>query len=256
VGGEIVDFQLNSLCFLLDLPRYVNHWMRSIFLLCKPLVRTASSLRFQRCFTTTPRLRVDSRRVAGVLEIRTIDDKLAELNLNERISSPWVRTKTPEGAVSDPQRLSDLLASINRGKQYVMRLNREEDPIAIVKIVTRLELIQQMHKHEDTLRNQKRLEKEKRPKQIELNWAISGNDLSLKMKQMHEFLAKGKKVEILMANKRHARKATPEEAKALLKAVRAKIEEIDAQEITSMDGAILKQATLTVKMRESVKVSQ
>jgi translation initiation factor IF-3 len=229
--------------------------MRSTLLLCKPLVRTASPVILRRCFNTTPHLGVDSRRVAGVLEIRTIDDKLAELNLNERINSPWVRTKTSEGALSEPQRLEDLLASIDRSKQYVMRLNREDDPIAIVKIVTRLELIKQMHKQEDTVRNQKRLEKEKRPKQIELNWAISGNDLALKMKQMHEFLAKGKKVEILMANKRHARKATAEEARALLKAVRAKIEEMDAHEITPMDGAILKQAILTVKMRERAKVT-
>ncbi|OAP62573.1 hypothetical protein AYL99_01800 [Fonsecaea erecta] len=221
----------------------------------RPLVRALRpvqhfQLASKRCFATTPCLAIDQRRVAGKIEIKTIDDKIAAFTLNERIRSPKVQLKGPDGKLSEPQPLYKLLDSIDHTTQYVLQMNKPaEGEMAIVQIVTRTDLIQRINRQEDLLKNQKRLEKEKRPKQLELNWAISANDLQLKMKQMQEFLKKGKKVELLLANKRHQRKASQEEAETLLKNVREKIEEVGAAEVVPMEGAILRQALLTVKMR-------
>ncbi|OQU99931.1 Translation initiation factor IF-3, domain-containing protein [Cladophialophora immunda] len=231
--------------------------MRRSLLFARPLLRALAPVqRFQlashRCFAATPGLTIDQRRVAGKIEIKTIDDKIAAFTLNEKIRSSKVQLKGPDGKLSEPQPLSKLLDSIDRATQYVLQMNKPaEGEMAIVQIVTRAELIQRINRQEDLLKNQKRLEKEKRPKQLELNWAISANDLQLKMKQMQEFLKKGKKVELLLANKRHQRKASQAEAEALLKAVREKIEEVGAAEVVPMEGAILRQALLTVKMRGS-----
>jgi translation initiation factor IF-3 len=224
---------------------------RSLVLrVARPLLRTAAPASSRRCFTTTPRLAIDQRRVAGKIQIKTIDDKIAEFPLNEKIAALKVKVKTPGAPLSEPQWLDQLLDSIDRSNQYVLQMNKPDDgQMPIVQVVTRMELIQKINRSEDQKRNQKRLEKEKRPKQLELNWAISANDLQLKMKQMQEFLKKGKKVELLLANKRHQRKASPEEAQALLQAVREKIDEVGAAETVPMEGAILKQAILTVKMR-------
>ena len=220
------------------------------FTVVRPLLRAAAREAPRRCFNTTPALAVDSRRVAGRIQIRTIDDKIAEFCVNKSIEAHQVRLKGEDGKLSEPQWLDELLGSINTPKEYVLQLDpASKDPIPIVQIMCRQELIQRIYRQEDSVRNQKRAEKHKRPKQLELNWAISVNDLLLKMKQMKEFLEKGKKVELLFANRRGQRKASPEEAQALLETVRAKIDEAGAGEIVPMEGGILKRALLIVKMR-------
>ncbi len=225
---------------------------RSLVLeVARPLWRVAVPAPPQRYFTSTSQtLAVDYRRVTGKIEIKTIDDKIAQFPLNDKISARKVQVKTPDGKLSEPQWLDQILDSIDRSTQYVLQINKpEDDQLPVVQTISRLELIQRIKHQEDQQRNQKRVEKEKRPKQLELNWAISANDLQLKMKQMQEFLKKGKRVEILFANKRRQRKAAEEEAQALLKIVRVKIDEAGAAETVPMEGALLKQATLTVKMR-------
>ena len=216
----------------------------------RPLRRATLPALPQRYFTTSQSLGVDHRRVAGKIEIKTIDDKIAGFPLNHKITAPQVIVKTADGKLSEPQWLDQLLRSIDRSSQYVLQINKpEDDQIPIVQTISRLELIKRINHQEDQQRNQKRTEKEKRPKQLELNWAISANDLQLKMKQMQEFLSKGKKVEILLANKRRQRKASEEEAQALLKIVRGRIDEAGAAETVPMEGVLLRQAVLKVKMR-------
>lgn len=244
---------LSALPFFLDAQSY---WMRPslLFLAARPLVRTTVPARQcgpRQHFSTAPRLAIDARRVAGQIEIKTIDDKIAEFPVNEKISALEVKLKNAEGKLSEPTSLYRLLSSIDRSSQYVLQISNAVDgQIPIVQIVTRADLVKRINRQEDQLRHHKRTAKASKPKQLELNWAISTNDLQLKMKQMQDFLAKGKKVEILFANKRHQRKASPEEAEALLKMVREKIDEVGATEAAEMEGAILRQALLSVKMRE------
>ncbi|KAI0491109.1 hypothetical protein F4859DRAFT_460343 [Xylaria cf. heliscus] len=57
-------------------------------------------------------------------------------------------------------------------------------------------------------------------KTLELNWAIAPHDLGHKLKRFEEFLGKGLRVDLMLARKTGARKATPEEAQELVRRIR------------------------------------
>jgi translation initiation factor IF-3 len=192
-----------------------------------------------RQFTTTPPRHAPRTPV----KIVTIEDKLREFNLDENIETPEVRVRGKDG-VSEPQDLLKLIDSIDRTTQHVVQVSKPgEHEVAIVTIRNRADLIKQIKVKEEQARKQQKTLKDQKPKQIELNWAIGPNDLQLKLKQMTEFLKKGKKVEFLLAAKRRQRKATPEEAQALIKAIKDKMVEVGAKEVKPLDGQLLKTAT-------------
>ena len=90
-----------------------------------------------------------------------------------------------------------------------------------------------------------------KPKQIELNWAISGNDLDIKMKQMREFVEKGKKVELLLASKKRQRRASPEEANGTVETIRKAVADIPGcKEMKPLEGKIGGQAIMFVQVVE------
>ncbi|KIV87901.1 hypothetical protein PV11_03417 [Exophiala sideris] len=234
--------------------------MQQALVLARPLLRVAlpgtlpriQHLRSQsvpkRSFLTSPSLAAVYRRPVGKIQVVTIDDKIQQsFKLDEKIETRFVREKK-DNKLSEPIDLYELLRQIDRTDNHVLQLSKPGESEAIVQVVQRKDLIKRLNNKETAERQVKQAQKEKKPKQIELNWAISGNDLQLKMKQLEEFLRKGKKVELLLAPKRHQRKATPEEADALLKALREKLSEVGAAETAPMDGAILRQATMTVKI--------
>ncbi len=200
-----------------------------------------------------PCLAAGHRRPGGSktkIQIVTIDDKIAELPLDEQIDTPEVRVKSDDGGgLSEPRDLFQVLDSIDRSTQHVLQLSKPgEHEYAVVRVVQRKDLIKQIRDKEDAARQAKMAQKEKKPKQIELNWAISSNDLQLKLKQMEDFLRKGKKVELMLAAKRHQRKASIEEAEALMRTIKDKLNEIGAIEVAPMEGGLLKQALMTVKI--------
>lgn len=57
-------------------------------------------------------------------------------------------------------------------------------------------------------------------KQLEINWAIDANDLRHRLARMKEFLGQGRKVEVILAPKKTGRKATVEEAQAMVRKVK------------------------------------
>jgi translation initiation factor IF-3 len=61
-------------------------------------------------------------------------------------------------------------------------------------------------------------------KAIELSWVIEKGDLSHRLKKMKDFLEKGFKVEISVAQKRRGKVATPEQAREVLQSVLDTIE--------------------------------
>ncbi|KAK4944608.1 hypothetical protein LTR10_016042 [Elasticomyces elasticus] len=234
--------------------------MQQALVLVRPLLRVAQPgtrpriqhlrSRFvpKRSFLTSPSLAAVYRRPVGKIQVVTIDDKIQQsFKLDEKIETRFVREKK-DNKLCEPIDLYELLRQIDRTDNHVLQLSKPGESEAIVQVVQRKDLIKRLNNKETAERQVKQAQKEKKPKQIELNWAISGNDLQLKMKQLEEFLRKGKKVELLLAPKRHQRKATPEEADALLKALREKLQEVGAAETAPMDGAILRQATMTVKI--------
>lgn len=112
-----------------------------------------------------------------------------------------------------------------------------EDPIA--KIFNKKEMFQQKQAQKKT----------KKPgsvtKTIEMNWAIDKNDLGHRLGKIRDFLEKGNKVEVLLAGKSKGRKATMEEAEAVVKRIRDSVEEVEgAKESRKMEGRLLAPAVL------------
>lgn len=81
------------------------------------------------------------------------------------------------------------------------------------------------------------------PKNLELNWAIASGDLKHRLEKLKGFLREGRKVEVLLGPKKRGRKATDEESKAVLKAVKDAVHECkgagEAKEPTGVVGGVM-----------------
>lgn len=180
-------------------------------------------------------------------KIFTMEDKIKEaFRSDEDIDTPMVQLKTDQG-LSEPQSLRQLLFSIDRSTSHVVQLTKAGDrEIAIVSIMQRRDMIKSIVKKEETARKATHASKAKKPKQLELNWAIAPNDIQIKLKQMESFLSQGKRVEIMLAGKRHQRKATDEEATTLLRTIRDRLETAGARESKPFEGKLLGQALMII----------
>lgn len=122
--------------------------------------------------------------------------------------------------------------------------------MAICRIMTIADLLKQKRDKERVQKEHKKSLKQSAPKQIELNWAIGPNDLEHKLTQLKGFIEDGKKVEVVLANKKRQRQATPEEGREVLKKVKAKLAEADGREINQMQGGVVGRHTvLTVRKK-------
>jgi translation initiation factor IF-3 len=180
--------------------------------------------------------------------IDPISNKLAAYKLDDQIEAEFVQMRQEDGKLSPATRLKTLLSEI-RDDEVVLELSPKGQfpDTAVVRVVERQDLLREAARKEQALKDLQKQSKQSRPKQIELNWAISEKDLMMKLNQMADFLDKGKKVEVLLAAKKRQRRASPEEAEAVLMRVRDKIEEVGAKEVKNMEGKVLGQALLTVQ---------
>lgn len=182
-------------------------------------------------------------------------DRLSEFTKDEEIDSTHVRIRGPEGegghtTLSEPRTLSSLLSSIDREEQCILQLSKPgTTEYPVVQIAEKNVLRRQVRDKERHVKQQQKDSKDRKPKQIEMNWAIDGHDLEIKLKQLETFLEKGKKVEILLAAKRKGRKAELAEGMVLLKQIRARLAELDAKELKTMEGEVLRQATMIVQKK-------
>ena len=195
------------------------------------------------------RTHFDQRRIASSPTVGPATyDRFADFTRDEAIDSSVVQVKQADGKLGEPEPLRRLLNRIDRQSQTVVQLGKsDERGGVVVQVYEKIELLRKIRERELEVKQQQQAQREKKPKTIELNWAIGRHDLELKMKQLEQFLEKGKKVEIMLAAKKHQRKATSEEGEELLKAIREKLGQVNAKEIKPMDGQPLKQATMTVK---------
>ncbi|KAK6833045.1 translation initiation factor RLI1 [Apiospora arundinis] len=144
----------------------------------------------------------------------------------------WVKVADETGALSEPQRTSDVLAALDRQKYSLAMVAPPPEPkeeeesdeslsfqdmplaepeAAICRIIDKHAYAKMAEEKEKEARRKKLNTKE-----LELNWAIAPNDLGHKVTQLQSFLTKGKTVMVMMAKKRRGRVATKEEAEALL----------------------------------------
>lgn len=173
--------------------------------------------------------------------------KLRDYTLDEAIESRWVQVKDAKtGQIDKPLRLESLIASIDRSTQSVILVSMKgpTPDTALVAVQARSELLGLVQSRQTKKSTAVKV------KQIELNWAISQHDLELKLKKMGEFLAKGNRVEMLLANKKRQRRAERDEAEATLRKVREKIQELGAGEM-KLQGSVGQQATILVEKAQS-----
>lgn len=171
-----------------------------------------------------------------------------EFTLDEALPTKQVQLKNSDGTLAEPQALRLVLAGIDRDVQVVKLLSHEgQDPISIVEVVDKETLKGRLKVKEERAAQQAKQRRQNKLKQLELNWAISGNDLKLKLKQLRDFLEKGRTVEVMLASKKRQRKATPEEAQNVVKEIRRMMGEMKGViEKKPMEGQIGGQAMITL----------
>lgn len=171
-----------------------------------------------------------------------------EYILDEDIPARQVQLRdSGTGKLLEAQSTFSLLRSINRDTEVVRALATPPGQPAIVEVTTKEILLDRLKQKQLQAASVEKVKRDSKPKQIELNWAIGGNDLDMKMKQLRQFVEKGKKVEILLAAKKRQRKATPEEANTVVQEIRKTVDEIEGcRELKPLDGKIGGQALITV----------
>ncbi|KAI1130908.1 hypothetical protein F5Y10DRAFT_234632 [Nemania abortiva] len=168
---------------------------------------------------------------------------------NTDIPYRWVRIASSEtGTLSPPQSLDSALSRLPPGHSLIMVAPPPANPpapapgspltlspsAAICKVV------------DDAAERaaEKAVEREARraaqgTKTLELGWAIAAHDLGHKMTRLRAFLEKGLRVEVLLARKRGARKATAEESQELVRSIRAHALDVaGTTEFKKVDGFV------------------
>jgi translation initiation factor IF-3 len=235
--------------------------LRALLPVCAPMSRRP-------LHTTQPRLknsRVQAQRlpkdfsVADLLAFQRKPIHVQETHklaahdyiLDEAIDSRWVQVKdAATKRFSKPQMLESVIATLDRRVDSVVLLSRDglTPDTPMVEIRKRSELLEMAHSRTGKKKGGVKM------KQIELNWAINGHDLDMKLRKILQILSKGDRVEILLANKKRQRKAEPHEAQATLKKVRDNLQEARAIE-RKMEGNVGQLVTLVVEPNPSKKTS-
>ncbi|KAI1746228.1 hypothetical protein F4680DRAFT_400762 [Xylaria scruposa] len=160
----------------------------------------------------------------------------------------WVRIAGESQSLSEPQRTDAVLASLPPGHSLVMVAPPpppdEEGPATIVvqpsaaicRIIDTVAEATAAKEAAAAAREAKKVAHQ--TKTLELNWAIAPHDLAHKMKRLDEFLAKGMRVELLLARKKGSRKATNEEGEELVRRIKEAASEAGATEFKKMDGRV------------------
>ena len=149
-----------------------------------------------------------------------------------------------EGKLSRPLPVAGVLESLDRRQNFLVQVAAPTSDGPMLWPVCRI-----MEKAKVREAEKARLKPAKRPqnvvKQLELNWAIDRNDLAHRMDRMEDFLTKGMRVELVLAGKRKGRKATLDEADAMLATIRQRVQACEGvKEVKPMEGKLLGLATL------------
>lgn len=168
--------------------------------------------------------------------------------IDERIGALRVRLVDGENKLTEPTLLHSLLSSINRETEHVRRVSDGENGIPIVKVITKQSLIDMINAKEMLA---KKKEISEPTKQVELNWAIDGNDLAYRLKRIEEFLRGGKRVEVMIAPKRKGRRAEREEIMVLIEKIKECVQGVEgASEWKPMEGQLGKVVEMYFKGTE------
>ncbi|KAI4148867.1 MAG: hypothetical protein LQ340_004899 [Diploschistes diacapsis] len=169
---------------------------------------------------------------------------------DEEIQSRQIRIVQEGGGISEPQDTRRVLRSIDRKEHFLVQVApSEKDEIPVCKIMDKKSVFERE-------REKHRVNKsaEHGSKTIELSWRMAEGDFNHRMKALEQFLAQGRKVEILIAPKRKKHIIPEPEAALFLSKLRARFEEIPGlKETQPLSGDVGKLVTLHVESPENVE---
>lgn len=201
-----------------------------------PRTISSTSTSALRCSTRAPRLLVSQQQkcYASSAAVRS------RLPRDDEIKAWSISLVGEDGKLQDPQPTFDVLDSIDRKKDTLVVVVPGEPGVPPICKIMNKEAMRAAEKAK--LKGARSAVTEKT---IELNWAIDANDLSHRMMKMKGFLMKGNRVDIVLGAKRKGKKATVEEAEALIARVKAAVAEVEGtRESKPADGKLLGVYTL------------
>lgn len=163
--------------------------------------------------------------------------------INEAINAPYVQLVNEENSLEPPVRLSKVLASFDHREHFLVQVSPgAHDRPPVCKILNKKET-----RDREKARAKAAKASKVQVKQIELNWAIDAHDLAHRLKQLANFLDKGRRVEVVLTRKKGKRAATVEEIKHVMQSVLNTTKELGATQVKAMEGEPGKHVILTVK---------
>lgn len=165
---------------------------------------------------------------------------------DDDIRSEYIQIANSEHELEPPTRLRDALRSIERPANFILQVAPPPSPGSgpICRVMNRAAI----REYEKTRAKAAQAAKSSN-KQVELNWAINPHDLTHRLKQLTNFLEKGRRVEIVLTRKKGKRLPTVDEVKNLMDSVLETVKGADATQVKPMEGEPGKQVTLVVKKR-------
>jgi translation initiation factor IF-3 len=164
----------------------------------------------------------------------------SRLPRDDEIKSWSVTLVGEDGKLQDPRPTLDILDSIDRKKESLIVVVPGEPGTPPICRIMNKEAMRVAEKAKAKAARGSITEKT-----IELNWAIDGNDLNHRLMKMKGFLQKGFRVDVVLGAKRKGRKATEEEAEALIEKVKKAAGEVEGtRESKPKDGKLLGMLTL------------
>lgn len=162
---------------------------------------------------------------------------------DEEIPARRIQLVDPEtGSLNPPQRLRTVLDSVDRKTYRLVCVTSPPAGDWTEEWIPTCKLVDKKVAYEAEKAKKKQLQAKtaaEGTKTLELNWAIDVNDLGHRMKRMQEFLAQGKKVELILARKKGGRRATPEECEALLQKINEAAEGVKGtKEVKKFEGKL------------------
>jgi translation initiation factor IF-3 len=141
---------------------------------------------------------------------------------NERIGRPVVQLVDPEtGKLREPERLTDVVARIDKEHYYVELVN-EEPPI--VKIISKKD--DYLKKKAAKLKAKEAKGRQMETKELQMTWGVAVGDIEHKMKKARQELERGNRVELVYAKKKRQPVPSPADQEAVVNAAVQKVEDI------------------------------
>ncbi|KAF2030408.1 hypothetical protein EK21DRAFT_65438 [Setomelanomma holmii] len=181
--------------------------------------------------------------------------------LDTAIQSSRINLVDEKGQYTPNVPTTDALFKVNRSTHYLVQMtpgavdemgNQDPENLPTCRIVTKQALREQHARKLDTLRRQAKGQSVGlAQKNLELNWAIAGGDLKHRLGRLKEFLSEGRKVEVLLGPKKKGRKATEEEANAVMRALRDAVAECKGATEVKSEGKVGAVVTVVFQGKKS-----